>query len=122
MRIDRQIFLAFLVILAIVMVGFVANLRFLFKMVEAQEKVDEEWAELNAMVDVQKIVARISEEVDQFGTKNVRSRDLIWDIGLGQDVLLVRGVKPGWRTAREIYVSSMWKITPRNYNLQLEDS
>lgn len=39
-------------------------------------------------------------------------RDAIWDIELDHDLVLVRGVKPGWRNAREIYVEDMWVITP----------
>lgn len=39
-------------------------------------------------------------------------RDAIWDIRPDHDLVLVRGTKPGWRTAREIYVDDMWVIEP----------
>lgn len=39
-------------------------------------------------------------------------RDAIWGIKLEHDLVLIRGVKPGWRTAREIYVDEMWVIEP----------
>lgn len=36
----------------------------------------------------------------------------IWGTRPDRDVIVVRGVKPNWRTAREIYVSQMWVIDP----------
>jgi DNA polymerase-3 subunit alpha len=39
-------------------------------------------------------------------------KKLLWKIKLHEDVLLVRGVKPGWRSAREIYVTDMWVMAP----------
>lgn len=39
-------------------------------------------------------------------------RDAIWSIKPEHDIVLIRGVKPGWRTAREIYVEDMWVIEP----------
>lgn len=36
----------------------------------------------------------------------------IWGTRLEKDLVLLRGVKPSWRTAREIYVSEMWVIDP----------
>ncbi len=39
-------------------------------------------------------------------------RESIWDIDIDKDLVLVRGVKPGWRDAREIYVHDMWVISP----------
>lgn len=39
-----------------------------------------------------------------------RFRKAIWGLKVGVDMVLIRGVKPGWRTAREIYVREMWVI------------
>jgi hypothetical protein len=39
-------------------------------------------------------------------------RDMIWNIQLNHDVVLVHGVKKGYRTAREISISRMWVIDP----------
>jgi DNA polymerase III subunit alpha len=39
-------------------------------------------------------------------------RDMIWKIKLGEELVLVKGVKPGYRSAREIQVSNMWVIEP----------
>lgn len=39
-------------------------------------------------------------------------RDAIWKIDLEKDIVIIKGVKPGWRTAREIYVEEMWVIDP----------
>lgn len=36
----------------------------------------------------------------------------IWGTRPEKDVILVRGVKPNWRTAREIYANEMWVINP----------
>jgi hypothetical protein len=44
--------------------------------------------------------------------KYPRLRKILWDIKLNDDVLLVRGTKPGWRTAREIYVNDLWVLQP----------
>jgi hypothetical protein len=33
-----------------------------------------------------------------------------WNIVQDQDIVLVKGVKPGWRSAREIYVNQMWVL------------
>ena len=41
-------------------------------------------------------------------------KDQIWKTKLGRDVVLVRGYKPGFRTAREIYVQQMWVIDPED--------
>lgn len=38
----------------------------------------------------------------------------VWAISPEKDLVLVRGVKPGWRTAREIYVNEMWVIDPED--------
>jgi len=85
MKITHLIFLAFLVILAIVMAGFVMNLRLLFEMVKAQEQVDEEWTELSEMVEVRKIIPAISEEIDHLESRQAFSRDLTWNISLLQE-------------------------------------
>jgi Zierdtviridae DNA polymerase len=39
-------------------------------------------------------------------------KDALWNIRKGEDIVLIRGVKPGWRTARELFVNSMWVIEP----------
>lgn len=44
--------------------------------------------------------------------KYERFKKTLWKIALDEDIVLVRGVKPGWRAAREIYVSEMWGIQP----------
>ena len=36
----------------------------------------------------------------------------IWNLKLGEDLVLVQGSKPGWRHAREIQVDRMWVIDP----------
>ena len=36
----------------------------------------------------------------------------LWNIKMNEDVLLVHGVKRGWRTAREIQVQRMWVLEP----------
>lgn len=41
-----------------------------------------------------------------------RFRKMVWGARMGRDVLLVEGKKPGFRTAREIYVRKMWVIDP----------
>jgi DNA polymerase-3 subunit alpha len=42
--------------------------------------------------------------------KYERFKKLLWKIALDEDIVLVRGVKPGWRAAREVYVSDMWVL------------
>jgi DNA polymerase III subunit alpha len=37
-------------------------------------------------------------------------KDILWKIDLHEDVLLVQGVKKGWRAAREIKVKKIWVI------------
>jgi hypothetical protein len=41
-----------------------------------------------------------------------RFKKAIWGMNPDKDVILVRGVKPGWRTAREIYARDLWVLTP----------
>lgn len=36
----------------------------------------------------------------------------IWDIKLNHDIILVQGVKPGWRDSRTINVQRMWVLNP----------
>ncbi len=36
----------------------------------------------------------------------------IWGTRPEKDVIVVRGVKPNWRTAREIYANEMWVVNP----------
>ena len=44
--------------------------------------------------------------------KYPRFKKLLWKIKLHEDVLVVRGVKPGWRAAREVYVNDIWVLQP----------
>jgi hypothetical protein len=44
--------------------------------------------------------------------KYPRFKTLLWKIKLNEDVLLVRGVKPSWRAAREVYVNDIWVLQP----------
>jgi hypothetical protein len=39
-------------------------------------------------------------------------KEAIWGTRMKKDIVWVRGVKPHWRTAREIYVKEMWVIDP----------
>lgn len=39
-------------------------------------------------------------------------RKMVWGARMGRDILLVEGKKPGFRTAREIYVRKMWVVDP----------
>ena len=44
--------------------------------------------------------------------KYPKFKSLLWKIKMNEDVLLVRGVKKGWRTAREIQVNDIWVLQP----------
>jgi DNA polymerase III subunit alpha len=44
--------------------------------------------------------------------KYPKFKKLLWKIGLNDDIVLVRGTKPSWRAAREVYVSEMWVLQP----------
>ena len=39
-------------------------------------------------------------------------KKMIWKIALNEDIVLVQGVKPSWRAAREVYVNNMWVLEP----------
>jgi len=57
------------------------------------------------------------DETDQMGLqvdrwKYPRFRDLVWRIRPGRDLILVRGVKPGWMPTRQIRIHDMWLIDP----------
>jgi DNA polymerase III subunit alpha len=57
------------------------------------------------------------DETDQIGLrcdryKYPKWRDLIWRMRPGKDLVLVRGVKPGWMPTRQITISEMWVIDP----------
>jgi DNA polymerase-3 subunit alpha len=57
------------------------------------------------------------DESDQIGLRCDRWRypkwrNLIWKIRPGKDIVLVRGVKPGWMPTRQITISEMWVIDP----------
>lgn len=45
-------------------------------------------------------------------TRYGKFKNAIWGCRPEKDLLLVRGVKPGWRTAREVYASEIWVIDP----------
>jgi hypothetical protein len=53
---------------------------------------------------------QVTIRVDRFRYR--KFRDMVWGARLGRDLLLVEGKKPGFRTAREIYVRKMWVIDP----------
>lgn len=44
--------------------------------------------------------------------KYPRLKRLLWKIQMNDDVVLVQGVKKGWRTAREIQVNRIWALQP----------
>jgi DNA polymerase-3 subunit alpha len=44
--------------------------------------------------------------------KYPRMKTILWKIAMNEDVLLVRGVKRGWRAAREIQVNDIWVLEP----------
>jgi DNA polymerase-3 subunit alpha len=57
------------------------------------------------------------DETDQMGLrvdrwKYPRLRDKIWRLRPGTDLVLVRGVKPGWMPTRQISISEIWIIDP----------
>ena len=57
------------------------------------------------------------DESDQLGLRvdrwrYPRLRDKVWKIRPGKDLVLVRGVKPGWMPTRQINVSEIWIIDP----------
>ncbi len=92
------------------------NLRDLFEvnnkrgtpLVESEVKNPElrEWVILTGEDETE----QLSITIDRW--KYPRFREMIWDIELGHDLLLVRGVKKGWTSWRSIYVQDMWVIDP----------
>lgn len=57
------------------------------------------------------------DEHDQMGLrvdryKYPQYRDTLWSMTPGKDLLLVRGVKPGFISTRQIWVSQLWVIDP----------
>ena len=57
------------------------------------------------------------DETDQMGLrvdrwKYPRLRTAVWKLRPGKDLVLVRGVKPGWMPTRQISISDMWIIDP----------
>lgn len=57
------------------------------------------------------------DESDQIGMRvdrwrYPRLRDRVWQIRPGKDLVLVRGVKPGWMPTRQLTVSELWIIDP----------
>ena len=57
------------------------------------------------------------DETDQIGLRIDRwrypkFRSAIWKMHPGKDLILVRGVKPGWMPTRQITIHQMWVIEP----------
>ena len=57
------------------------------------------------------------DESDQIGLRvdrwrYPRLRDKVWKIRPGKDLVLVRGVKPGWMPTRQITINELWIIDP----------
>jgi DNA polymerase-3 subunit alpha len=57
------------------------------------------------------------DESDQIGLRvdrwrYPRLRDQVWKIRPGKDLVLVRGVKPGWMPTRQITINEIWIIDP----------
>lgn len=50
----------------------------------------------------------LSLRVDRW--KYPKLKELLWKVSLHEDVILVRGVKKGWRAAREIKVKDIWVL------------
>jgi DNA polymerase-3 subunit alpha len=50
--------------------------------------------------------------IDRF--KYPKFRSAVWGLKLGRDVIVAKGIKPGFRTAREIYVKQLWIIDPED--------
>ena len=44
--------------------------------------------------------------------KYPKFKKLLWKIAMNEDIVLVRGTKPSWRAAREVYVSDIWVLQP----------
>lgn len=58
------------------------------------------------------------DESDQLGIRCDRWRypkwrNLLWKMRLGKDLVLVRGVKPGWMPTRQITINELWVIDPQ---------
>jgi len=41
-----------------------------------------------------------------------RLREAVWKIRPGKDLILVRGIKPGWLASRQITISELWIVDP----------
>lgn len=57
------------------------------------------------------------DESDQIGMrvdrwKYPRLREKVWAIRPGEDLVLIRGVKPGWMPTRQLSISEIWIIDP----------
>lgn len=57
------------------------------------------------------------DESDQLGLRIDRwrypkFRKMLWEMRLGKDLLLVRGVKPGWMPTRQLTISDCWVVDP----------
>jgi len=53
---------------------------------------------------------QIAVRIDRF--KYPHFREALWGLRLGHDAIVVEGIKPGWRTSREIYIKNMWVVSP----------
>lgn len=42
--------------------------------------------------------------------KYPKFKKMFWSISQDKDIVLIKGVKPGWRSARELYVNQMWVL------------
>ncbi len=52
----------------------------------------------------------VTVRIDRWKYSNFKKA--IWGTRMEKDIILVRGVKPNWRTAREIYANEIWVINP----------
>jgi hypothetical protein len=99
------------------------NVRDLFEFNQAKGKI----LDMKALtIDGKKIkdphlsewmVMVADDESDQLGLLCDRWRypslkNQLWDMVLGRDLLLVRGVKPHWMPTRQIKISELWVIDP----------
>jgi len=99
------------------------NVRDLFEFNQAKGKI----LDMKALtIDGKKIkdphlsewmVMVADDESDQLGLLCDRWRypslkSQLWDMVLGRDLLLVRGVKPHWMPTRQIKISELWVIDP----------
>lgn len=73
---------------------------------EVKEPDLNEWIMLAGYDGTEQVTVRI----DRF--KYPQFRNAVWNLKLGHDIVVAQGIKPGFRTAREIYVKRLWVIDP----------